>query len=244
MRISKMTSRIGHKGLPLAGLIGLALGACGSLEETNELIENNLMSHGNWEQLQGAYSNRLEQVAVEHPVSFPADRAELDLAERRRLVSFLQSSSIGGSDEVSLVGPLRGDAQPADPLTAARTAYLKEELGAFGISLRSGANGGQHAGLSDNQMNIVVDRWIVITPDCGQSQPSFGTRPNLTPGCADTANFGLMIADPRDLAQGRPLGPADGERSARAVDEYRTGEREYEPEVYDTDVTSSTGEKL
>jgi type IV pilus biogenesis protein CpaD/CtpE len=31
-----------------------------------------------------------------------------------------------------------------------------------------------------------------------------------------------MVADPADLAEGRPLGPADGVREAEAVVRYRT----------------------
>jgi pilus biogenesis lipoprotein CpaD len=239
MRISSMTARLQRARLPLVALFALTLAACGSVEDTNEAVENTLFRHGNWEQLQGGYTNRVEQVGVEHAVSFAADRAELDPVERRRLVSFLQSSNIGEQDEVTLIA-----GQAGGPLAAARTAYLKEELGAFGVSARSGSYSGQHMAPADNQMTILVDRWVVITPDCTQPQPAPGNRPRMTPGCADVANFGMQIADPRDLAQGRPLGPADGDRLGRAVDGYRTGEREYLPTVYDTEATSSTGNKL
>jgi Pilus biogenesis CpaD protein (pilus_cpaD) len=42
-------------------------------------------------------------------------------------------------------------------------------------------------------------------------------------GCANDANLRVMIDRPEDLAQGRPLGPASGEREARAVEAYRQG---------------------
>lgn len=238
-----MINRLEQARLPLVAVIGLSLAACGSIEDTNELVENTFMRHGNWEQLHGGYTNRVEQVAVEHAVSFTADKAELDPVERRRLVSFLQSSNIGDQDEVTLIGGSLA-AQGSNPLAAARTAYLKEELGAFGIAARTGVGGSPRNAPTENQMTILVDRWVVITPDCSQPQPAPGNRPTLTPGCSEVANFGMQIADPHDLAQGRPLGPADGDRLGRAVDEYRTGEREYLPTVYDTEATSSTGDKL
>jgi pilus assembly protein CpaD len=42
-------------------------------------------------------------------------------------------------------------------------------------------------------------------------------------GCSNEINLGLMVADPNDLARGRPLAPADAERAALSVQKYRTG---------------------
>ena len=41
--------------------------------------------------------------------------------------------------------------------------------------------------------------------------------------CANTVNLRAMIDRPEDLAEGRPPGPATGEREARAVEAYRQG---------------------
>ena len=43
-------------------------------------------------------------------------------------------------------------------------------------------------------------------------------------GCADTANLGMMIADPRDLIQGKDVGLYDGTRHALSVEMYRKDE--------------------
>jgi hypothetical protein len=42
-------------------------------------------------------------------------------------------------------------------------------------------------------------------------------------GCANTMNLRSMVENPADLEHGRPLGPADGEHEARAVEAYRAG---------------------
>jgi hypothetical protein len=42
-------------------------------------------------------------------------------------------------------------------------------------------------------------------------------------GCSNAMNLRSMVANPADLERGRPLEPADGERSARAVEVYRQG---------------------
>ncbi len=39
--------------------------------------------------------------------------------------------------------------------------------------------------------------------------------------CATAVNFGLMLADPQDLARGRDPGRADGEAVARSIESYR-----------------------
>jgi type IV pilus biogenesis protein CpaD/CtpE len=43
-------------------------------------------------------------------------------------------------------------------------------------------------------------------------------------GCWNTANLAKMVADPRDLTQGKPLGPANGARESIAIDAYQRGQ--------------------
>lgn len=235
MTVSKTSARkvSGPFTVMALAAAGLTLAACA---ETNEAIENShLLRHGNWEQLYGTHRNRVETVTIRHAVSFAADRAGLDGLQRRRLVEFLQSSNIGGVDQVSLVAAT-GDAGQ-QPLAAARMEYLKGELDAFGIAAAEDAAEGDPTG---DQVTIVVERTIVITPDCSQPQPVPGQRPSLVSGCSDTANLGMMIADPRDLVFGRPVGPADGEKAAKGVETYRLGEIE----ELEESSTSTTGDKL
>jgi type IV pilus biogenesis protein CpaD/CtpE len=42
-------------------------------------------------------------------------------------------------------------------------------------------------------------------------------------GCTNAENLHNMVADPGDLAQGRALGPASGERETLGVDRYNHG---------------------
>jgi type IV pilus biogenesis protein CpaD/CtpE len=39
-------------------------------------------------------------------------------------------------------------------------------------------------------------------------------------GCWNAANLAKMVADPRDLAEGKPLGPANGARESVAIEAY------------------------
>jgi type IV pilus biogenesis protein CpaD/CtpE len=49
-------------------------------------------------------------------------------------------------------------------------------------------------------------------------------QPIQAPGCSNTLNLEMMVANPADLAQGRTLPPADGEAASLPVAKYRTGQ--------------------
>ena len=74
---------------------------------------------------------------------------------------------------------------------------------------------------------VVVQRTAVTLPAC----PNWTQMPNRNSdnqpmsnwSCATAVNFGLMLADPSDLARGRDPGYADGEAVARSVENYRKG---------------------
>jgi pilus assembly protein CpaD len=61
--------------------------------------------------------------------------------------------------------------------------------------------------------------WLAWPADDDHSNPEA-----ISPGCVSAANLGAMLADPADLIRGRPLGPADGQRAAKAVEVYRAGQ--------------------
>jgi pilus assembly protein CpaD len=49
----------------------------------------------------------------------------------------------------------------------------------------------------------------------------FNNQEGANFGCATETNLGLMVANPRDLVNGKTLGPADAEATAKAVQNYR-----------------------
>ncbi len=60
-------------------------------------------------------------------------------------------------------------------------------------------------------------------PACRPADLATTTTALPKEGCVNAANLARMVADPRDLVQGRPLGPADGARNSVAIDTYRKG---------------------
>ena len=73
----------------------------------------------------------------------------------------------------------------------------------------------------------MVERYVVTPPDCPDwTRQAVENHANAMPsnyGCASLTNLALMVADPRDLATGRPLGPADADPALLAVQRYRAG---------------------
>ena len=202
----------------------LLLAACtaGEVVRTPDEYIEDLFTLGNWEQVELAADNDVELISLEHRVVFQNGETTLDELERRRLLSFIRRTLVNSADRVSLLGPRR-DFGKHDPVTDARLNFLKGELAALGIASNMPA-GDLVRQNSSEQLTVVVTRAIVLTPDCGQPKPSKGRRPEFVLGCANTANLGLMVADPLDLKEGRVAGPADGEAMSLSIQRYRAGE--------------------
>jgi type IV pilus biogenesis protein CpaD/CtpE len=84
------------------------------------------------------------------------------------------------------------------------------------IAQPSGAKGG------GDQIGVLVQRTALVPPDCSApEEPWPGQRPHYEYGCAYNAAMGMMVADPHDLAKGRPMTHPDGEAAASAIQRYR-----------------------
>jgi pilus assembly protein CpaD len=75
-------------------------------------------------------------------------------------------------------------------------------------------------------VEIIAKRYVATAPACPDwSRPDTLDNQNLNGsnfGCATASSLALQIADPRDLARGRELGPAPGKHAVGAVTKYET----------------------
>lgn len=188
------------------------------------------------------WAPRLPTVAqseLVHRVQFDTDRAELAPAELASLQSFLAGLPETGRYRALVLG--HADERASDAynlgLSERRARHVAELLRAHGldrVELGLRALGerrpldpghGEAAWSRNRRVEIRVRQWIVDAPGCGEWDRAPAVHgqqllPDL--GCATAANLVGMVADPADLAEGRPLGPADGVREAEAVVRYRT----------------------
>jgi pilus assembly protein CpaD len=74
---------------------------------------------------------------------------------------------------------------------------------------------------------VTFDSYAADGPRCGRDWKSFthssDNAVNSNFGCATTANFAAMIANPADLAAPRPMDPADAGRRENVITKYRAG---------------------
>lgn len=181
----------------------------------------------------------INEARYAHTVQFATDRAELAPDELESLRAFLAALPAEGRFRALVIG--HADERASDAynlaLSERRARHVAELVRAHGlerVEITRRALGESRpldpghdpaAWARNRRVEILVRHWLVAAPRCGAGEraPALHGQqllPDL--GCASAANLVAMVADPADLAEGRPLGPADGVREAEAVVRYRT----------------------
>jgi pilus assembly protein CpaD len=186
-------------------LLTLALAACGGPDEDLCTSEPNR-------------TLQVDHVRVQMATAYAPGTAELPPGEAVRLQTFLDQAGVRPSEHVYVAAP------SGDPMSGARIGGLAKLLSRRGLDVQTVA--APQAGLAPNHLLVMVDRYVVAQPTCpgwsDSSETPHDNTPNSNFGCANLANFALMIANPRDLTMGHPLGAPDGDQALAAVDRYRT----------------------
>lgn len=167
--------------------------------------------------------NEVQMVKIPYMVTFDAESANLSGDSVARLDTFLMRSDVSYGDELSMDFPLNRDGDLSE-ISQKRMAFMSKHLKERGLHLSSEVT---PYGMSPmaNQARFLISRYVVTPPTCGNwSQPSTGNYGNAglqEMGCANQANLGLMVANPRDLIVGAANGAPDTENSAKAVHTFR-----------------------
>jgi pilus assembly protein CpaD len=228
-------------------LLGLALIASGCSSTDQGIPVGPTFDSGQFAQELG-----VEQARYRHTVLFATDSARLDTAEAERLQLFLQTLGVEPGDVVRLEG--HADERAGDlynlELSARRIESVREAVRAAGyqeVAVEPVAYGKRapvvpgstpEAWRQNRRVDVIVDRMVVALPACPdwsrETGTDFANLPLSNLGCGVRTNFGLMVADPRDLDRGRRLGPADGVKAAGAIERYRAGdEADLKQEIVD-----------
>jgi pilus assembly protein CpaD len=175
-----------------------------------------------WRQVSQRPEPQVKRLGYRHDVAFAPGTGDLSQAEQEQLTRFLGDIGVDDEDRVVIVGP-------DTPTTTSerRRQIVSSFLLLQGVAVRPRTGDLDVAAAADDAVAVVVERHAVEVPGC----PDWSSRPNINfsnqPannwGCSTAVNFGVMVAAPRDLKQGRDPGDADGTVSARAVERYRQG---------------------
>lgn len=142
----------------------------------------------------------------------------IDPAEQNRLAAWFQALRLGYGDHVSLA------AAPGGGAWALRDA-IADVVGRYGLLIENEAPitaGTAPAG----GLRVIVSRSVASVPGCpswaDKSAADFVGGLSDNYGCANATNLAAMIADPRDLVEGRQAGiDPTNNVSGRAIKAYQ-----------------------
>jgi pilus assembly protein CpaD len=193
------------------------------LQGCEEQQQDRLVTLATWKQATPPVEPRVQNVALLHAVSFTPRSASLGEPEKASLLDFLARQSIGSGAHVT-VRPNAPDGTDTG-LLADRMGEVRRVLAARGLVVDMAPP--LQAGNSD-QIDIMAIKSQVAPISCpGYNAPirlDHEERPILNPGCANAIDLGLMLENPNDLTEGRPLPPADSEGQSLSIQRYRTGQ--------------------
>ncbi len=182
----------------------------------------------NWSEVREPPQPRVRLVTYHHTALFPPRSAALSADERRRLARFLAETAPAYGDTVEIASGAAATVETAEGegLAERRRRTVASLVPSTGAEMRDGV--ADDGAIPVGAVSVTVERYVVALPDCPDwSDPpgrSYDNQPSRNLGCATAKNFGIMVANPRDLVRGRALSPADGERQARSIELYRKDE--------------------
>lgn len=159
---------------------------------------------------------RLDNASARADVRFAPGSSQLFARDAARLRALAATGAIAPTDRVVVA------ASGPPWLAQARFEAVASALLPYNIV----AVQGPLTPVPANRAIIESERYLVTLPQC----PNWSKYPPLgytnthasNFGCTTAVDLALMVANPTDLAEGRPLGPVDANPAVSAVQRYQT----------------------
>jgi pilus assembly protein CpaD len=143
-------------------------------------------------------------------------------AETAALNDFLAGSGIAPGDPITIERSAPSG-HPPGGLDEKRIQRLTAALARQGVKPVVASTSDLPAG----DIRLTVEHYVASAPNCPNWSKApgndFGNTLHSDYGCATATNLAAMIADPRDLVEGRAMGPARGNPALAAMHRYATG---------------------
>jgi len=148
----------------------------------------------------------------------------LSAAQRAALAELVERWQDAGGGPIVIQTPSHGGGE-----TYRSATNVELELAALGVMEDRiklvGYDSEDHPG---SPIVVGFDHFTAKGPVCGRSWDNFTStnenKPDSNFGCAVTANLAALVANPADLAQPRPVDPADAGRREVVLGKYRAGQ--------------------
>lgn len=168
--------------------------------------------------------NRVDLVQYNHTVKFTCPGARTSKRELSQLDAFFNGIQLKYGDEITLRGG-----------TAARQRYLTRYIKKTGLPVTVRVEPNTPSSGKSNAIALLVERYVVTPPACPNWSKFNGNEQRNMPGsqygCATDAALGYMIANPKDLAIGQVMTPANSDAVVGAQERYRKGRVKTPPAV-------------
>jgi pilus assembly protein CpaD len=160
--------------------------------------------------------------SLTHTLHYAPGNAIPGPAETAALNDFLANSGIAPGDPITIERSAPGG-HPPSVLAEARIQRLTAALARQDVKPMFASAPDLPAG----DIRLTFEHYVASAPNCPNWSKApgndFGNTLHSDYGCATATNLAAMIADPRDLAEGRTMGPARGNPAIAAMHRYATG---------------------
>lgn len=199
-----------------------------------------------WTPSESPKENKVDRALFTHRIYYPAHASAMSEKEKKKLLQFLRKTVMsplavnvileeyGGHSEKRIKAIQREFLRFGIPYELITVDYEPEVQQCYSTKYSKRE--------SQSGVDVIIERYVVIPPACADfSQPIGDANQARTPsnfGCAEITNLGMMVANPRDLIKGRPLGDSDGTVIAAGVERYR---KDKVKELLETSTTVAPG---
>jgi len=181
-----------------------------------------------WTPAESPKKNKVSRVVFNFTVHYPAHAKGMSDREKKKLHQFLKNTIPTPSAVTATLQEYGGHSE--DRIKDIKRELLRHGIPNDLIMIDEDQEEGCHKSTpkeSKSGVEIIIEKYLLIPPSCSNFSENIGSAiqsPRSSNfGCALEASFGMMVANPRDLIQGRPTGAYEGSRLADAIDRYRQG---------------------
>jgi pilus assembly protein CpaD len=183
--------------------------------------------------LAGCANGPNHPVGPERTTEMP-NAIDVSVAHRTLAVHFEPGELAPRPKDVAALNVLMatGDVAPGDTIRIERAAGVLADGRARALSAALARQGfrptlAAPGGAPDDELRLVVEHATATVARCPNwTKPPGNDLENTMPsdfGCASATDLAAMVADPRDLVEGRPLAPVVGDVAILPMHRYRTG---------------------
>lgn len=196
----------------MANRLGLAI-------ITTMLISGCTPQAAEWTPAQNPKKNRVERSYMEYSITYPIKQKSMPEFVKDDLEALAQNTLASTNSTRIVISEFGG--HDKNRMDNVYKFFRKWGIPKDNIVVDKLPNNELHG----SGIIVGIEKFSVVNPSCPNWEKSIGDSQGheamRNMGCAQAVNFGMMVADPRDLVTGKDADLYDGTRHALDVEMYR-----------------------